>query len=940
MKPPHHRLLGMVALAALLSPPADARAGEPPDARAAQDFFETSIRPVLAETCQKCHGPGKQSSGLRLDSRQAMLQGGSSGPAIVPGNPDESLLVQAVAQTHDEVKMPPKGRLPEASIAALRRWVEMGAPWGEPASPQRSGTTNGDLTRSHWAFTPLGRAAAQAVKDHSWVQTPIDGYVLARLEQAGMTPSPPADRRTLIRRATIDLLGVPPTSSEIEAFLADRAPSAFDRVLDRLLASPLYGERWGRHWLDVARYADTKGYVFQEERKYPFAFTYRDYVIRSFNADLPFDRFVLQQIAADQLDFGVDPKPLAAMGFLTVGRRFLNDQNEIIDDRIDLIGRGLLGLSIGCARCHDHKFDPIPSEDYYSLYGVFASSIEPDELPRLDAPGSKPAPLEAATRRQIDAARRARDDFLAARRAEIESDFRDRFSRYLAAAYDLELNPRHPALDERAGRDKLVPQRLRSAILLWKRRLETSGAANDPVLGPLRAFSDLAPSEFQARSLTLVRGLRASVPGKSGGTHPLVVKCLQEQPPASLDQAVGRYRDLSSKLEAARREKHSRPADPLWESLRMAFFGPDGILVVPADNPRLLLDRPQRQRYTELNNTVKQLEAKSAGRSGRAMVMRDAPQPVDPHVFIRGNPGRPGKAVPRQFLNVLAGSHRRPFQKGSGRLELARAIVDPGNPLTARVLVNRVWHWHFGQGLVTTPSDLGLRSDRPSHPELLDALARSFIDSGWSIKSLHRRIMLSSTYQQRSELRPECQPRDPQNRLLWRFNRQRLDFETLRDSVLAVAGSLDLTQGGPSLAINEPPFPPRRTVYGLIDRQNLDGVYRTFDFSVPDASSPKRFVTTVPQQALFLMNSPFIQEQASRLAAVAKNRRPDDANKAVCERGVQQVYQRVLGRPPGDREQLLAEAFLGHCDRSPGELSPLAQLAQVLMLTNEFMFVD
>jgi hypothetical protein len=781
-------------------------------------------------------------------------------------------------------------------------------------------------------------AAPPPVRDRAWIRSPVDAFVLARLEEQGLSPSPAADRRTLIRRATIDLLGIPPTAEEVDRFEADPSPDAFARLVDRLLASSLYGERWGRHWLDVARYADTKGYVFQDERKYPFAYTYRDYVIRAFNADLPFNQFILQQIAADQLDLGGDPGPLAAMGFLTVGRRFLNDQNEIIDDRIDLVGRGLLGLSVGCARCHDHKYDPIPTEDYYSLYGVFASSVEPDELPRLDRPGAVTPPESEALRREIETARKARDDFLAARRGELEKDLQQRFSRYLKAAYDLELNPRHPRLDEGAAAEKLVPQRLRAVIFLWKRRLESAGSARDPILGPWRAFAALPKEAFASKAGEITRNLAA---------HPLLARAFKDRPPTCMEDVVARYVDLLAQLEGRCRRQDlgtkppSRPlAEPEWESLHLAVFGPSGIVTIPADGMRFLLDRVQRPKFAKLNEVVKQLEVKSAGKAGRAMVMKDSPQPMEPRVFIRGNPGRPGKAVPRQFLKVLAGPARRPFQKGSGRLELARAIVEPGNPLTARVLVNRVWQWHFGQGLVATPSDFGLRSDPPSHPELLDHLAASFIKDGWSIKALHRRIMLSSTYQQRGDPRPECLVRDPQNRLLWRFNRQRLDFEAMRDSVLAVAGTLERTQGGPPVAINESPFPPRRTVYGFIDRQNLDGVYRTFDFAVPDATSPKRFVTTVPQQALFLMNSPFVQEQARRLAA-AVEQDDDHASAAVEEETrVRRLYRRILGRSPESRELALGVSFLRRQGRSPDSLSPLAQLAQVLMLTNEFMFAD
>ena len=353
--------------------------------REAIDFFEARVRPILVDRCIKCHGPEKQSSNLRLDSRQAALKGGDSGPSLVPLKPEESLLIQAIAHTHEDLKMPPDGKLPEPSVAIIKQWVALGAPWSAISSKQASSTRTGGQgpAAPHWSFQPLVSPTVPTVKDRIWTANAVDAFILARLEAAGMTPSARADKRTLIRRATIDLWGIPPTAEEIDAFELDSTPGAFARLVDRLLASPRYGERWGRHWLDVARYADTKGYVFVQDRNYPYAYTYRDYVIRAFNTDLPYDQFVVQQLAADQLPQGNDRRILAAMGFLTVGRRFLLDQNEIIDDRIDVVSRGLLGLTVTCARCHDHKFDPIPSEDYYSLYGVFASSIEPAELPLL-----------------------------------------------------------------------------------------------------------------------------------------------------------------------------------------------------------------------------------------------------------------------------------------------------------------------------------------------------------------------------------------------------------------------------------------------------------------------------------------------------------------------------------------------------------------------------
>ncbi|QEH34226.1 Planctomycete cytochrome C [Aquisphaera giovannonii] len=932
------RLSISLALLAGLSSPA--RAGDEAR-RAAGEFFEASIRPVLSESCINCHGPKKQSSGLRLDSREAILKGGDEGPALVPGKPGESLLIQALEHTHEELKMPPKGKLPAPTIAAFRRWVEMGAPWAEePPAPVAARAAD---PKQHWAFAPLKPVPRPAVRDPGWVKTPVDAFILARLEKEGIRPSEPADRRTLIRRATIDLIGIPPTAEEIEAFEADRSPQAFEKVVDRLLASPLYGERWGRHWLDVARYADTKGYVFTEDRLYPYAYTYRDFVVDAFNEDRPFDRFVIEQLAADQLELGPDPRPLAAMGFLTVGRRFLNDQNEIIDDRIDLVGRGLLGLSLSCARCHDHKFDPIPSEDYYSLYGVFASSVEPGELPRLHRPGLGPDLEAEAHRPKVEMARKERDDFVASRRAEVERDFRVRFSAYFRVAYAVGLNMRSPKLAALAAERKLEPHRLRAAMVLLKRRTERAEAVKDPVVGPLAAFAKLPKDKFASGAAEICRSLATNA-GKEGGPHPLVAALFKDGPPASMDEAAGRFAGLLATVEGGALE---RPfADPARDSLRALVHGAGGLASMANVEPKHAIHaQPDIEKYAELENALKAAEAKWTGRAGRAMVMHDSPHPVEPRVFLRGNPGRPGKPVPRQFLQVLSGPERKPFQKGSGRLELAKAIVDPTNPLTARVLANRIWGWHFGQALVTTPSDFGLRCDPPSHPDLLDDLAVALRDGGWSVKDLHRRIMLSSTYQQRSDLRPDVHERDPQNRLVWRFNRQRLDFEAMRDSVLAAAGTLDRTMGGPSIMLGEPPLTTRRTIYGFVDRQNLDGLFRTFDFAIPDATSPKRFVTTVPQQALFLMNSPFVQEQATRLAASLERepsgRGPTSAPDPSRDR-VRVLYRRVLGREPEASELELAARFVDpRRPKEAGESLPrLAQLAQVLLLTNEFTFVD
>jgi mono/diheme cytochrome c family protein len=753
-----------------LLPAAVARPEEPtpaaPDPQALE-FFEKNVRPVLVENCHSCHGSAKQKGGLRLDSRASLLQGGDSGPVLNRTDPEKSLLLQAVRQEGD-LKMPPKGKLDARAIQALTAWVKMGSPWPAEVAQGKTPTRNGVAVSSqHWAFQPVRKPAIPTVKNKAWVRTPIDAFVLARLEEKGLTPAPPADRRTLIRRVTFDLIGLPPTPEEVAAFEADRSPGAYERLIDRLLASPHYGERWGRHWLDVARYADTKGYVFTEERRFPYAYTYRDYVIHAFNTDLPYDRFVLEQLAADQLPLGEDHRPLAAMGFLTLGRRFLNNPHDIIDDRMDVTVRGLQGLTVGCARCHDHKYDPIPQTDYYSLYGVFASSVEPRDLPLL----GQPEPTEAY------------------------------------ASYER----------ERKKREEAVAQ-----------------------------FREEHKSELAAGNRKFRDELRA----------------------------------LQKKIDA-------------WD-------------------------------------------VTAAGAPARAMVLNDAPVPRTPHVFKRGNPNLLGDEVPRQYLQVVTGAERKPFRQGSGRLELAQAIANSGNPLTARVLVNRVWGWHFGQGIVRTPSDFGLRGEPPTHPELLDYLAATFVENGWSIKRLHRLLLLSSTYCQASDTSPATVALDPDNRLLGRMNRQRLDFESLRDALLAVAGRLDPTAGGRPVELTTAPFSTRRSVYGFIDRQNLPGVFRMFDFASPDASTPRRYVTTVPQQALFLMNSPFVVEQARHFAA-----RPELAGLSEEER-LQRMYRLAYGRAAEPEEIELGQRFLAaaRVEEAGQKLTAWEQWAQVLLLANEFAFVD
>ena len=760
-------------------------------------FFEAKVRPLLVQHCQECHGAKQPEAGLNLSSRDALMAGSAGGTIVASGDPDKSRLIEVIRYQGD-IQMPPDKKLADDEIASLVEWVKQGLPWpaAEPmpsqpspetmpsdpgATPPTTPDANTDpyatIRANHWAFRPIGLPQLPALTNAAWSANEIDHFVLARLEQRGITPSPVADRRTLIRRASFDLTGLPPTPEEVDAFVNDPAPDAWPKVVDRLLASPAYGQRWARHWLDVARFADTKGYVFTADPRYYHAYGYRDYVVRSLNDDLRFDQFIQQQIAADLLPTASDPRSWTALGFLTLGMRFMGNTHDILDDRIDVVTRGIMGLTVTCARCHDHKFDPIPTADYYSLYGVFASSPEPPEAPLAGTPEQN-------------------------------------------AAYNAHLERLKPA-------EQAVTEYLNAAA-------QKMGA-------------DVKPAEAE------------------------------------------------KKLEPAAVEE-----------------------------------------LKSLRKIVEDIKAQGPPEPPRAMAIVDSPTPHTPHILLRGNAGRPGPEVPRQYLAILAGPNRQPYQQGSGRLELAQNLTEEANPLTARVLVNRVWQHHFGQGLVATSSDFGVRTEPPSHPELLDYLASRFRQEGWSLKALHRLILTSATYQQSSADRPEAAAIDPENRLVWRMNRQRLEFEPFRDALLAVAGRLDITLDGPPVQLFESPFPARRSLYGFINRNDLPGTLRVFDFPSPDVSNPERSRTTVPQQALFAMNSPFVQEQARHLAD-----RPDLPAMTETAERIRRVYRIVYGREASDDEVAMGTAYLEAAAAEPAsEMSPWARYAQVLLMSNEFAFVD
>lgn len=892
----------------------------PPNSQeSAADFFERRIRPLFVNYCHACHsGSAKQiESGFRLDNKAELIKGGNRGVAIVPGDPKSSLLLRAVRGQIEDLQMPPKSEsspLDEQQIADLESWIANGAYF--PENPAMVSEAAGGFTaaqHAHWAFQPVTRPSLPIDADDHWSKNEVDRFILAKLQKHGLPPSPQADRRTLLRRAKFDLLGLPPTWEEIQQFENDPSPSAYEDLIEKYLASPHYGERWGRYWLDAARYADTKGYAYsREERRFVHAHVYRDWVVKAFNDDMPYDQFLLRQIAADQLDEG-DNHSLAAMGFITVGRRFINVKHDIIDDRIDVVCRTTLGLSVSCARCHDHKFDPIPTKDYYSLFGVFDGST--DRLVALNSAASaaetnSPANQELASRVKHldDAFQETTEELLEQVRGMVE-------------AYFLEI-PRAPELpfDEfynTMGADEINPIFVRQ----WYEYIQSLDAS-DSIFACWKALGALPPEEFSARSAATLQALFDS--GVS--IHPLVKATLTSSPISSMRDTSQRYGKLFAeahqtwKKELEARKAANEPAptalsDPHLESLRSVLYGPASPVRLPPGTPAELeffFAEAAREKLGQAQAKIDQWIVEGENVTPHAVAMFDRGVQHSPRVLIRGNPKQKGVETPRQFLAILAGPARQPFQKGSGRLELAKAIVDPKNPLTARVMVNRVWQHHFSTGIVATPSDFGLRGDPPSHPELLDYLASVFMESGWSVKHLHRQIMLSATYQQESGAQSQGNLADPTNRLLWRAPRRRLDLEASRDGMLQVSGALDPQVGGRAVDLTSRPFSHKRTLYGYIDRLNLPGMYRSFDFAGPDTHSPQRHQTTVPQQSLFLLNHPFVMERAREVAA-----RELVVSAASPRAKIEALYRCVLARSPTPEEIELA---LSHVDNEePGD---------------------
>ena len=917
------------------------------------EFFEGKVHPILADHCYKCHSAerGKSKGGLALDTRAGWQKGGESGAAIIPGQPEKSLLHKALTYSDPDLQMPPTssgGKLSAQQIADIAEWIRMGAP--DPrteaaAKSKLSGLT--DSARSHWAYQPVKKPAVPVNKNQQWCRTPIDCFILQKLEANGIVPSPDAPRDTWLRRVTFDLTGLPPTHAEVETFINDTSPKAMEKVVDRLLASPAYGERWGRHWLDTARYSDTRGGERNANRtaeyRYPDAWTYRDYVVRSFNEDKPYTDFIVEQIAADKLP-GIRPDDprLAALGFLTVGERFKNI-NDVINDRIDVVTKGFLGLTVSCARCHDHMFDPIPTRDYYALHGVFSSTTEPEEKPSLT---SQATPAQKA---DYEAKMRGLVNQLGTRYLDVMGNYLADFYRapgpYLRAALAANKKRDQGGIAER--NDIIKKNKLDGEFAEF---LAKGMQRNPAVWAPLISFrskgsytpaSSATPAVMQ-KAAKLEKKLASSDGAKAkaaatmakrakGGTNPIVDQAFATRQPGNLDEAIEVYAQLFASLAPKTKgfipamKKANSQIVPGYENPALVelLSGPFELRPLPLITAEWTEEAQQgwtnkmRGKARFNYGDISMLKASHPGAPPHAMAVQDKSKAVNSPVFLRGQSETKGEVVPRGFLEILSpGNKPVEFKDGSGRLELARCIASRENPLTARVLVNKVWMHHFGEGFVRTPDDLGVMAEKPTHPELLDYLAHWFMESGWSLKKLHKFIVLSRVYHESSHILPgsDYTDKDPENRLLWRANVRRLDFEAMRDSLLVFSGEIDRSVGGKPVNLTEEPYSFRRSVYGYIDRGNLPELMAHFDFSDPDMPNSKRSSTIVPQQALFLMNSPMAVDVAQKILA-----RPEVARQPGDLFRIATLYRIIFQRQPTPREVQLGIQFIQHEAQLQGE---------------------
>jgi hypothetical protein len=987
------RVAAIVGLVMACVPPAALRAADPdtdPDPSAVE-FFEKQIRPLLAARCFECHGPSKQKGGLRLDSREGVLAGGDTGPAIVPGKPEESLLIEAI-NYGDLYQMPPKSRLPAGEVASLTKWVEMGAPWpsgaGGATPPAAPSAFDLKARAKHWSFQPLRAEMPPEVHDRAWPFSPIDAFLLARLEANGLRPAPDAPRATWLRRVTFDLTGLPPSPEEIDAFLSDASPQAHEGVVDRLLNSPRYGERWARHWLDLVRYAETSGHEFDYD--IPDAWRYRDHVIRAFNADLPYNQFIVEHLAGDLLD---QPRrnpadgtneSVQATGFFFLGEGthspvdLLEEQAARIDNQIDVVGKAFLGLTIACARCHDHKFDPISQKDYYALSGYLKSSRHQRAF--LDPPGrngdaiAELRSLRAAIAERLDhpaeappPARPERDG------AVLFEDFdRPAFNGWSVTGDAFGSGPTQPGeIRIQAGGAAPSASFVRPGVAhsgLISNRLQ--GVLRSPTFTIEHATIHYLASGKGGRINVVIDGFEKIRDPIYGG---LTLAVEAGDVPRWYAQDVSMWRGHRAYIEI------SDGATVDYRGAQATYFPGDGWIAVDAiwfadAPPPAQSETAGDDRALDLNDPdLARLIDRYGELEARLQPPRLAPAildgtPEDDRVHVRGSTRTLGEVVPRRFLEVFSlpspregeaaagrggqpavASEAAPAPPPSGRLELARRLVDPSNPLVARVLVNRVWKHHFGEGLVKTPDDFGAMGQPPSHPELLDWLARRFIAGGWSIKRLHREIVLSRAYRMQSRIDPASEPLDPDNRLLHRMNVRRLEAEALRDAVLAVSGRLVDALYGPSVPPHLTPFQEgrgrpatsgpldgdgRRSLYLNVRRNFLSPFLTAFDFPAPATCVGRRNISNVPAQALTLLNDPFLIEQSRIWAKRAT------ANGGEPQAVLAGLYRTAFGREPSETERTAALAFLAARSSPDDPLAAWAELCHVLFNTKEFLFIE
>jgi mono/diheme cytochrome c family protein len=891
------------------------------------ELFESRIRPLLIDNCFSCH-TDDQKGGLRLDSRERMLKGGETGPAVVPGDPESSLLIKAVRHVTGVAKMPRgEPKLSDAQIAALTEWIKAGAPWpvataaptSTGAAPKTPGPGAGitDEHRAFWSFQPLANPPVPSVASTTWAKTDIDRFILARLEREGLKPVRAADKLTLIRRATLDLTGLPPTFEEVAAFEKDDSPDAFAKVVDRLLASPRYGETWGRLWLDVARFGeddprslDPKGRGYAP---YPNAYLYRDWVIKAFNDDVPYDQFVRAQIAGDLLDERTRARMLPALGFLGLGPWYYdNGAVEITraderHDRVDVVTRGFLGLTVACARCHDHKYDPILAKDYYALAGVFQNS-DYHEYPL--APKAVVAEYKAQEKK-IEQKEKLLQKFMQTESRQLGETLAFSASKYMQSAWKVTGEPKKDVARV-ANEDKLDYELLER----WIRFL-----AKPPKFYPYLR-------DWQAM---IKEGGSAADAKKLGGEfQQLLLDVMFEQKEAEEENEIIRAKALpgtKKKKEAnlpnefvtnddfcpgCGLELKSLPTErmQLWtdlfvrdleegvEPFLQEYVRP-GLLAFRGWGLERFLSADRRRHVEDLRADIREMKKALPPKFTYVHGVQDAATPENLKIAIRGNPMKLGDEVPRRFLAVLSQGDPPPLTKGSGRLELADIIAK--HPITARVIVNRVWKWHFGTGIVDTPSNFGTNGERPTHPELLEYLATFFVSKGMSIKALHREIMLSAVYQLSAQENTVNADKDGGNRLYWRATRRRMTAEQIRDSVLFVSGALDSKVGGPSEELT-PAF-NRRTVYGKVSRYKLDQYLQLFDFPAATISAEQRFTTSVPLQRLFFMNSDFMQQQGELLARRVASE-PDTRAR------IRKAYQLIYGREAAEAELAAGAAYV------------------------------